>query len=245
MTGLAATITGSGSGIGRRIAQRFAEVGAAVTIGDINLSAAETVAAELRANGHRAIGVACDVTREESVGAFVAAAVEEFGRLDIHVNNAGFTRDAGMHRMTLEDFRAVTDVHLVGAWLGIRAASSAMRALGVGGSIINMSSISGKVGNAGQTNYSAAKAGIVGLTKAAAKECARFDVRVNAIQPGLIDTPMTAAMDPNTLAVRVADVPLGRIGTVDEVAEVVLFLAGRQSSYMTGNVIEVAGGRHM
>ena len=245
LVGLTATITGSGSGIGWRIAERFAESGAAVAIGDIDGAAAEAAAADLVARGFRAVGVRCDVTDEHSVDAFTRAACDAFGRLDIHVNNAGFTRDAGMHRMPLGDFRAVLEVHVVGTWLGTRAASSAMRAGGQGGSIINMSSISGKVGNAGQTNYSAAKAGIVGLTKASAKECARFGVRVNAIQPGLIDTAMTAAMDPETLASRLEDVPLARIGTIDDVADAALFLAGRQSSYMTGNVLEVAGGRHM
>jgi len=245
LDGLVATITGGASGIGKRIAYRFASTGAAVAIGDIDTAAAATAAAELTGLGLRAIGIGCDVTDEQSVATFVATAAETFGRLDIHVNNAGFTKDAAMHRMSLDDFCAVIEVHLVGSWLGTRAASSAMRTFGKGGSIINMSSISGKVGNAGQTNYSAAKAGIIGLTKAAAKECARFGVRVNALQPGLIDTAMTAAMDSATLEARVADVPLGRIGTIDDVADVAIFLASAQSSYMTGNVLEVAGGRHM
>ncbi len=245
LDGLAATVTGGARGIGNRIARLFASAGAAVAIGDIDGAAAEAAAAELSASGFRALGLRCDVTQEDSMSSFVAGAAEAFGRLDIHVNNAGFTKDAGMHRMSVADFRSVIEVHLVGTWLGTRAASSAMRSFARGGSIINMSSISGKVGNAGQTNYSAAKAGIVGLTKAAAKECARFGVRVNAIQPGLIDTEMVASMNPDVLATRIADVPLGRLGTTDEVAEVALFLAGRQSGYMTGNVLEVAGGRHM
>ena len=245
LEGLVATVTGGASGIGRKISEVLAEAGAAIAIGDIDRVAAETAATELSSLGYRAIGLLCDVTQEKSVTEFVASAGDSFGRLDIHVNNAGFTRDASMQRMTVDDFRAVLEVHVLGTWLGTRAASSAMKGYAQGGSIINMSSISGKVGNLGQSNYSAAKAGIVGLTKAAAKECARFGVRVNAIQPGLIDTEMTAAMNSEVLASRIEEVPLGRIGTTDEVAAVALFLAGGLSSYMTGNVIEVAGGRHM
>ena len=245
LEGLTATITGGASGIGRKIAEVLAEAGAAIAIGDIDRVAAETAATELSSLGYRVVGLFCDVTQEKSVTEFVASAGDSFGRLDIHVNNAGFTRDSSMHRMTVDDFRAVLDVHVLGTWLGTRVASSAMKGYAHGGSIINMSSISGKVGNAGQTNYSAAKAGIVGLTKAAAKECARFGVRVNAIQPGLIDTEMTAGMNADVLASRIDEVPLGRIGTTDEVAAVALFLAGALSSYMTGNVLEVAGGRHM
>lgn len=245
LEGLTATVTGGASGIGRKIAETLAEAGAAIAIGDIDPVAAKAAATELSSLGHRVVGLFCDVTQEISVTEFIAEAGDSFGRLDIHVNNAGFARDASMHRMTVDDFRAVLDVHVLGTWLGTRAASSAMKKYAHGGSIINMSSISGKIGNAGQTNYSAAKAGIVGLTKAAAKECARFGVRVNAIQPGLIDTEMTAGMNPEVLASRIEEVPLGRIGTTDEVAAVVLFLAGGLSSYMTGNVLEVAGGRHM
>ncbi|HLG66845.1 MAG TPA: SDR family NAD(P)-dependent oxidoreductase, partial [Acidimicrobiales bacterium] len=153
-------------------------------------------------------------------------------------------RDATLRTMTLEDFRAVVDVHLQGAWLGTRAAAAVMRGQ-QRGSIVNMSSISGKVGNAGQTNYSAAKAGIVGLTKAAAKELAHLGVRVNAIQPGLIRTAMTAAMRPDIFEQRVAEIPLGRVGEPADVANVALFLASDLSSYMTGTVLEVTGGRHL
>jgi 3-oxoacyl-[acyl-carrier protein] reductase len=144
--------------------------------------------------------------------------------------------------MTPEDFDAVVAVHLRGTWLGTRAASLVMREAG-GGSIVNMSSISGKVGNIGQTNYSAAKAGIVGLTKAAAKEVAHAGVRVNAVQPGLIRTPMTAAMREDVFAAREKEIPMQRAGEPEEVATAVLFLASDLASYITGTVIEVAGGR--
>jgi 3-oxoacyl-[acyl-carrier protein] reductase len=147
--------------------------------------------------------------------------------------------------MTVEDFELVVDVSLKGAWLGTRAAAGMMRDLKTAGSIINMSSISGKVGNPGQTNYSAAKAGIVGLTKAAAKEVGFAGIRVNAIQPGIIDTPMTQGLSDEVKAQRLADIPLARFGRPDEVAQVALFLAGDMSSYLTGIVIEVTGGRHI
>ena len=216
-----------------------------MVIADIDGDAARSAATELANSGAKAIGAECDVTSETSVDAAVAVAVERFGGVDVYVNNAGFTRDAIMRKMPLDDFLAVLNVHLVGAWLGTRASSAAMRTVGRGGSIINMSSISGKVGNPGQTNYSAAKAGIVGLTKASAKEVARYGIRVNAIQPGLIDTAMTALMPPEVLARRIEDVPLGRIGRIEDVANAALFLASDLSAYVTGTVIEVTGGRHM
>jgi len=149
-----------------------------------------------------------------------------------------------LRRMTVEDFDAVITVHLRGTWLGIRAASEVMREAKAG-SIINISSMSGKVGNPGQTNYSAAKAGVVGMTKAAAKELAHHNVRVNAIQPGLIKTPMTAAMSADAFASAEGTIPMRRAGEPGEVAGAAVFLASDLSSYMTGTVLEVAGGRGM
>ena len=154
----------------------------------------------------------------------LVAAAARFGRLDVMVNNAGVLRDATMRKMSLDDFRLVIDTHVQGTWLGTRAAAAIMREQG-SGSIVNMSSISGKVGNLGQTNYSAAKAGIVGLTKAAAKEVAHLGVRVNAIQPGLIRTPMTEAMREDIWQQRLKEIPMQRFGEPDEVASVALFLA--------------------
>ena len=161
------------------------------------------------------------------------------------VNNAGITRDATLRKMALADFRAVVDVHLTGAWNGTRYAAEAMRAHGQGGSIVNISSIAGKVGNFGQTNYSAAKAGLVGLTKASAKELARAGIRVNAVQPGLIRTAMTEAMPPAAWDAKLAEIPMGRAGEPAEVAQAVLFLASDLASYVTGAVVEVTGGRYM
>jgi 3-oxoacyl-[acyl-carrier protein] reductase len=146
--------------------------------------------------------------------------------------------------MSVEDFKTVIDVHLFGAWLGTRLSSAVMREQG-SGSIINISSISGKVGNPGQTNYSAAKAGIVGMTKAAAKELGHLGVRVNAIQPGLVRTAMTEKMRPDIWEQRLTEIPMGRAGEPSDVASVAVFLASEMSGYMTGTVLEVGGGRHI
>ena len=241
-----AVITGAAQGIGLEIARRFLAEGARVVLGDINGEAAEKSAAELAAAhaGGVAIGARCDVTAEDEVDALVRRAEQEFGTVDVMVNNAGITRDATMRKMTLADFRAVLDVHLVGSWLGTRAAGAVMRER-KRGSIINISSISGKVGMLGQTNYSSAKAGMVGLTKAAAKELAYLNVRVNAIQPGLIRTAMTEALREDIWAAKLAEIPMGRAAEPAEVAGVALFLASDLSSYMTGTVLEVTGGRYM
>lgn len=241
LQGRTAVVTGSARGIGLQIATVFAREGANVVLSD--LDEAEVKSAAERLDGP-AIGVRCDVTSEEDVSALVERARTEFGSVEVMVNNAGITRDATMRKMTTEDFRAVIDVHLLGCWFGTKYASLLMRDQ-KRGSIVNISSISGKVGNAGQTNYSAAKAGIVGLTKAAAKEVAYLGVRVNAVQPGLIRTAMTESMRPDIFEQRVADIPMGRAGEPEEVANVVLFLASDLSSYITGVVLEVTGGRHI
>lgn len=243
VAGKTAVVTGAGGGIGLEIARLFNAHGGNVVLADIDLAKVREAATTLDGPG-KALGVACDVTDEASVQAAVDAATETFGGLDIYVNNAGITRDASLRNLKPEDFDAVITVHLKGTWLGVRAASAVMRDAG-SGSIINMSSLSGKSGNPGQTNYSAAKAGIVGLTKAAAKELAHKGVRVNAIQPGLIRTAMTEAMAPDVFAAREADIPMKRAGEPAEVAGAALFLASELSSYMTGAVLEVGGGRLM
>jgi 3-oxoacyl-[acyl-carrier protein] reductase len=237
-----AVVTGGARGLGYAIAERFVAEGARVVIGDIDLDAARESVAEL--GDENAVAVRCDVTSEEDVAALVGTALTRFNGIDVMVNNAGVLRDATMRKMTLDDFRTVIDTHVQGAWLGTRAAAAVMREQG-SGSIVNMSSISGKVGNLGQTNYSAAKAGIVGLTKAAAKEVAHLGVRVNAIQPGLIRTPMTESMRRDIWEQRLTEIPMQRFGEPSEVAAVACFLASDLSSYMTGTVLEVTGGRHM
>lgn len=234
-----AVVTGAGQGIGLEIARSLTEHGARVVLADIDAELVNKAAADIGG-----IGVACDVTSEEQVGNLVAEALRNFGRLDVFVNNAGITRDASLKKMSVADFDKVIAVHLRGTWLGVREAAAVMREQ-KSGSIINISSLSGKSGNPGQTNYSAAKAGIVGLTKAAAKEVAHHNVRVNAIQPGLIRTPMTAAMPPEVFAEREAGVPMKRAGEPAEVAGAVVFLASDLSSYVTGTVVEVGGGRNI
>jgi len=214
-----------------------------VVLGDVDLGAMQSAAKQLGGDDV-ALAVRCDVTQAGEVDALVAAALERFGSLDVMVNNAGITRDATMRKMTEEQFDQVIAVHLKGTWNGIRAASAIMRE-NKRGAIVNMSSISGKVGLVGQTNYSAAKAGIVGMTKAAAKELAYLGVRVNAIAPGLIRSAMTEAMPQHIWDQKVAEVPMGRAGEPSEVASVALFLASDLSSYMTGTVMEVTGGRLM
>ncbi|MCH9732386.1 MAG: 3-oxoacyl-ACP reductase FabG [Actinomycetia bacterium] len=243
LTDRTAVVTGGAQGLGFAIAQRFIAVGARVVLGDVNPEATEAAAEKL---GGRSVAraVRCDVTSDAEVDALVAAAVDGFGGLDIMVNNAGITRDATLRKMTEDQFDDVIAVHLKGTWNGLRAAAAVMREA-KSGAIVNMSSISGKVGMVGQTNYSAAKAGIVGMTKAAAKELAYLGVRVNAIQPGLIRSAMTEAMPQRIWDSKVAEVPMGRAGEPDEVARVALFLASDLSSYMTGTVMEVTGGRHL
>ena len=235
-------VTGAGRGIGLEIARLLAAEGAGVVVSDFDEASAQSAADQVVAEGGRAVAMRCDVTSADDVEAVVARCVAEFGSLDVMVNNAGITRDATMRKMSVEDFEAVVDVHLKGTWLGTRAAAAVMREAG-SGSIVNLSSISGKIGNIGQTNYAAAKAGIVGMTKAAAKEVGFVGVRVNAIAPGLIRTPMTAAMPPEVFAEREKDIPMGRAGEPEEVAKAVLFLASDLASYVTGVLLEVAGGR--
>ena len=237
-----ALVTGGAQGLGLAIATRFVEQRARVVLADLDLDQAQEAAAGL---GDAASAVRSDVADPDAVAAMVQAPFERFGRLDVLVNNAGITRDATIRNMTLEDFRLVVDVHLQGTWLGTKEAFARFREQGEGGRIVNMSSVSGKVGNFGQTNYSAAKAGIVGMTKAAAKEGARHGIRVNAVMPGLIRSAMTEAMPQEAWDSKMAEIPLGRAGEPDEVANAALFLASDLSSYSTGIVVEVNGGRHI
>lgn len=247
MTGFAdriAVVTGAANGIGLAIATTLVLGGATVVMADRDGDAAERAAATVAESGTgHAISIRCDVTSEEDVQATAKAALDA-GGLDYWVNNAGFTRDKTMRNMSLGDFRDVIDVHLVGGWLGTRAAAEIMREQRHG-AIVNISSIAAKVGNPGQTNYAAAKAGLIGLTKAAAKELGRYGVRVNAVQPGLIHTAMIEAMNQEVLQSRLQDIPLARVGQPSEIADTVAFLLSDRSTYLTGAVIQVTGGRHM
>lgn len=243
LDGRTAVITGGAQGLGYAMAQAFVAEGARVVLGDLDEVATQRAAETL---GGIAVAAAarCDVTVASEVDGLMRTALETFGSVDVMVNNAGITRDATMRTMTEEDFDLVISVHLKGCWNGTRKAAAIMREQ-KSGSIINISSLSGKIGLIGQTNYSAAKAGIVGMSKAAAKELAHHGVRVNAIQPGLIRSAMTEAIPQKAWDEKMAEIPMGRAGEPAEVAAVALFLASDMSSYMTGTVQEVTGGRFM
>jgi 3-oxoacyl-[acyl-carrier protein] reductase len=241
LDGQVAIVTGGAQGIGLAIAEQFIACGASVLIADVDEAQAQEAARNLNA-GDRAAAERCDVTKGTDLDALVKTCIARFGRLDILVNNAGITRDAYMAKMSEGDFDAVIGVSLKGAWLGTRAVAPRFREQR-SGSIINMSSLSGKIGNPGQTNYSAAKAGLIGLTKASAKELGPSGVRVNAIMPGLIKTAMTLAMKPEVWQAKEREVPMQRAGTPEEVAGVAVFLASPLASYVNGAVIEVTGGR--
>jgi 3-oxoacyl-[acyl-carrier protein] reductase len=245
MDGRRAVVTGAGRGLGEAMARAFLRQGAAVVIADLDTDVcARTAKALADETGGVAVGIACDVVDQDSVRHLVAETASRLGGIDVWVNNAGILRNKSLADATLADFRDLIDVHVQGSWLGIKHVAPVMRADG-GGSIINMSSIGGKAGLAGQTNYSTAKAAIVGLTKAAAKELAPDHIRVNTILPGIINTAMAAMLAPDDLAARIADIPLGRLGDPAEIGSAAVFLASDMSSYMTGALLEVSGGRFM
>jgi len=244
LRGRAALVTGGGRGIGRATCLALAREGVDVAVCDIDLASAESVAKEVEALGRKAVAIRADVSQKADVTAMVARVTDAFGKIDILVNNAGIIRDAMLHKMTEDAFDQVIAVHLKGAWLCCQAVMEGMREQRFG-KIINLSSMSGKVGNIGQTNYSAAKAGIVGLTKAVAKELARYSINVNAIQPGFIDTEMTRSIPEEIRLAKIAEIPLKRVGRPEDIANVVVFLASEDSSFMTGVVLEVNGGRGM
>jgi 3-oxoacyl-[acyl-carrier protein] reductase len=240
--GLVAIVTGGGQGIGLSLAEAFVAHGASVLVADVDGDKAAFAVKPLADAGGSIEAVACDVTSEPDQTALVQACLDKFGRVDVLVNNAGVTRDGYISKLTEADFDLVVDVSLKGAWLGTRAVAPIFRGQR-SGSIINMSSLSGKIGNPGQTNYSAAKAGLVGLTKATAKELGPSGVRANVVQPGLVRTAMTLAMKPEIFASKEAEVPLGRAGLPEEVAGAAVFLASPLASYVNGAVLEVTGGR--
>jgi 3-oxoacyl-[acyl-carrier protein] reductase len=252
LDGSVALVTGAARGIGLAIARRLALAGAAVCVADLDAGPAEAAAAELAAAGAATLALSGDVSRPQDTDAWCAAAAERFGDLHILVNNAGITRDAMVHRMTDEQWNAVLDVVLRGAFNCVRSAAPWLRdkERRAPRRVVNITSVSGIYGSAGNVNYSAAKAAMIGLTRALAREWAMFGVTVNAVAPGFIDTRMTAARSGDEGAIPpevreriIAGIPAGRAGRPEDVAHAVAFFCTPQSEFITGQVLEVHGGR--
>lgn len=242
LEGKIAVVTGAGRGIGRGIALALAREGATVVV-NYNGSQvkAEEVVSQIEASGGQAKAMQCNVSDYDAAGAFFAAVIKEFGQIDILVNNAGITKDNLLMKMSEEDFMSVIQTNLAGTFHGVKHVSRAMMKKR-SGRIINISSVSGVIGNMGQANYSASKAGVIGLTKAVAKELSSRGITVNAVAPGFIDTEMTEVLTDSVKKAAVAGIPLGRFGQVEDIAETVVFLASEKAKYITGQVICVDGG---
>ena len=234
-------ITGSARGIGKAIALKFGGLGANLVIVDMNEEATKATAEELKGLGYKAIAVNCNVTKEEDCAAMIDATVKEFGSVDVLINNAGITKDTLLMRMKKEQWDAVIAVNLTGTYNATQAAIKTMMKQ-KSGNIINLTSVVGIDGNAGQTNYAASKAGVIGFTKACAKEFASRGIRVNAIAPGFIETDMTAAIPEAMREGMKKAIYLGRTGKPDDIAGAAAFLASDAASYITGVILEVHGG---
>lgn len=245
LDGKCALVTGASRGIGRAVALKLASEGAKVALNFAgNEAAANEVRQEIEAAGGQAILVKADVANEAAVQEMVQKMADAFGRIDILVNNAGITRDGLLARMKEEDWDAVLSTNLKGVFLTTKAVAKLMMKQRAG-RIVNMASVVGVTGNAGQANYSAAKAGVIGFTKTIARELASRGVTVNAVAPGFIDTDMTSVLSDKAKEAALTGIPLGRMGTPEDVAAAVLFLASDQASYVTGQVLHVDGGMVM
>jgi 3-oxoacyl-(acyl-carrier-protein) reductase len=236
-----AIVTGAARGIGQAIALRFAAEGARVVLNDLRREMLEETARHVEERGGAALIAAADIGERDSAEQVASEAVAHFGRLDVWINNAGITRDALLLKMTSEQWEAVLHVNLTGTFNGCQAAAARMSPAG-GGTIVNLSSRA-YLGNVGQANYSASKAGVVGLTRTLALELARHNIRVNAIAPGFVDTEMARAVPEDVRERVVKAIPLRRMARPEEIANVALFLASDESSYITGQVLVVCGGR--
>ena len=238
-------VTGSARGIGREIALKFGAEGARVVVFDIDIDgqaeSADAVCGEIRAAGGEAEYFLGDVSKPADTDALIKFAKDKFGSVDVIVNNAGITRDNLIMRMSEADWDAVLTVNLKGAFNVIKSAARTLMKQRAG-VIVNMASVSGVMGNAGQANYSASKAGLIGLTKSVAKELASRNIRCNAIAPGFIETPMTAKLPEDIQKAYKDSIPLKRFGQVEDIANLAVFLAGDKAKYITGQVINVDGG---
>ena len=244
-TGKTAIVTGGSRGIGRAVCLELAKGGANVVLCYAgNDAAAQKTAEAAEAAGGKALALRCDVTNSAQVQSLIDTALERFGRIDILVNNAGITRDNLLMRMPEADFEAVIDANLKGAFLCMKAVCRPMMKQRYG-RIVNLSSVVGLRGNAGQVNYAASKAGVIGMTKSLAKELASRGVTVNAVAPGFIETDMTAAMTEGAKTAAKGSIPMGRLGAPEDVAGAVAFLASEEAAYITGQVLAVDGGMAM
>jgi 3-oxoacyl-[acyl-carrier protein] reductase len=244
ISGKTALVTGAAQGIGRDIALALATDGADVAICDVNLEAAQKTAADIEAKGRKALALKANVAASTEVAAMIDQVVEKFGKIDILVNNAGITRDGLILRMKDEDWDLVLSINLKGAFLCTKSALKYMSKQR-GGTIINIASIVGAMGNAGQANYVASKAGLIGLTKTIAREYANRGITANAVAPGFIDTAMTQALSDSVKQELAKQIPMGKLGTAEDVANAVRFLASPWASYITGQVVHVNGGMYM
>jgi 3-oxoacyl-[acyl-carrier protein] reductase len=243
LEGKVSIITGAAQGIGQGIAHRFAQEGAKVVICDINQKLLQQVAQDIMEQGGEVLDLIVDITDGASVRALIKQVMDKYGTVDILINNAGITRDAMLHKMDEEQWNTVMSINLTGTFNCCRAVATIMREKGYG-KIINISSAA-RFGNAGQVNYAATKAGVVGLTRSLAKEMGMKNVNVNAVAPGFIKTAMSDAVPAEIIKERTKLSAIPRQGTVEEVANVCLFLASDESSFITGQVIHVDGGRYM
>lgn len=237
-----AVVTGAGRGIGRGIALALAREGAMVVVNyNGSKDRAEEVVRTIEEAGGKATAVQCNISDFEAAKEFFANVVKEYGKIDILVNNAGITKDNLMMKMSEEEFQSVIQTNLTGTFHGVKFVTRPMMKQRQG-RIINIASVSGVIGNMGQANYSASKAGVIGLTKAAAKELASRNITVNAVAPGFVATEMTDVLSDSVKEAAVATIPLGRFGEVEDIAETVVFLASDKAKYITGQVICVDGG---
>lgn len=242
LTGKNALVTGAGRGIGKAIALELAAKGAFVIVNyNGSKEAAEQTVAEIKAAGGDAVAYQCSVSDYEACGAMITALIKEYTHIDILVNNAGITRDGLLMKMSEEDFDAVINTNLKGCFNTIRHMSRYILKQRAG-KIINISSVSGILGNAGQANYSASKAGVIGLTKAVARELASRGINVNAVAPGFVETDMTDALSDSVKENLKSQIPLGKIGHPQDIAKAVAFLASPDANYITGQVLSVDGG---